>query len=242
MASPLARETYNNAMMFVLLALVACGLPLLAQGMEEAARLKRLGLDAMSAGNLEQAEPALRKACELAPSDEDVCYYLARNLHVRGNYEAAREPFDIALRAAPKGMLPRVHRAIALNFMALGMAPDAERHFLKAIQLNVRQAAGSEDPRVDYGAFLFRQGRTEEALVPLEQAVREVPTSPKANTEWGRVLLHLGRLEQAVGCLEKAVKLDPKSSNAHLLLGRAYLRLGRTTEGEREMQLGVGKR
>src|SRR5262249_16780636 len=96
----------------------------------------------------------------------------------------------------------------------------------------------TEDPRVDYGAFLFRQGRVEEALRPLEQAVHDAPVSARANIELGRVLLHLNRLDDAAAHLEKAVPADPGNWNAHLLLGRAYLQLGRTNQGEREMRLG----
>jgi len=198
---------------------------------------KTLGLVTTSAGDLEGALPALDKACKLTPEDEEACYYFARDLHALGRYEAARDPFEKALRAAPKPMLPRLHRAIALNFAALGLPVEAERHFVKAIQLNGRAREG-EDPRVDYGAFLFRQGRTEEALRPLEQAARDMPSSARANVEWGRVLLHLDKLSEAAAHLEKAVALEPGNWNARLLLGRAYLRLGRTSEGEREMRLG----
>jgi tetratricopeptide (TPR) repeat protein len=198
---------------------------------------KTLGLVTMSSGDLEGALPALGKACELDENDEEACYFLARNLHTLGRYESARAAFEKALRAAPKPMLPKVHRAIALNFVALFLPAEAERHFVKAIQLTSPTKNG-EDPRVDYGAFLFRQGRTDEALRPLEQAAREAPASARANMELGRVRLHLNRLNEAVTCLEKAVALEPGNSNAHLLLGQAYLRLGRASQGEKEMRLG----
>ena len=195
---------------------------------------KVLGLITTSVGDLDTAAGALRKACELAPDDEESCYFFARNLFANGHYEAARDPFEKALHAAPQPMLARVHRAIALNFVALGSAAEAEQHFVKAIQLAGRTPLEAEDPRVDYGAFLFRQGRTEEALRPLQQAA----PSARANLELGRVLLHLDRLDEAAARLEKAVALEPANFNAHLLLGRVYLRLGRTSEGEREMRLG----
>src|SRR5215471_20407829 len=119
---------------------------------------KTLGLARMSNGDLEGALPALGKACELDENDEEACYFLARSLHILGRYELAREPFDKALRAAPKPMLWKVHRAMALNFVALFLPAEAEQHFIKAIQL-AGPAPNSEAPRVDYGAFLFRQGR-----------------------------------------------------------------------------------
>jgi tetratricopeptide (TPR) repeat protein len=198
---------------------------------------KTLGLVTMSMGDLEGALPALGKACELAENDEEACYFLARNLHTLGRYESARAAFEKALRAAPKPMLSKVHRATALNFVALFLPAEAEQHFVKAIQL-AGSAKNGEDPRVDYGAFLFRQGRTEEALRPLEQAARDAPFSARANVELGRVRLHVDKVNEAATCLEKAVALEPGNWNAHLLLGQAYLRLGRTSQGEREMHLG----
>jgi tetratricopeptide (TPR) repeat protein len=197
-----------------------------------------LGLATTTAGDLEGALPALRRACDLAPADEEACYYLARDLFALGHYQEARAPFDKALRAAPPPMRAKVHRAVAMNFAASDAPAEAERHFLDAIRLAGPSPRDSEDARVDYGAFLFRQGRTEAAVRPLEQAVHESPDSARANLELGRVLLHLDRLEPAVTCLERAVRLAPADSNAHLILGRAYLKLGRTEDGEREMRLG----
>jgi tetratricopeptide (TPR) repeat protein len=196
----------------------------------------------MSRGDLNGALPALTRACEMDEHDGEGCYFLARNLQALGRYESARPVFDKALRAAPKPTLSKVHRAMALNFIALFMPAEAEGHFIQAIQLagpaQNSPKLNTEDARVDYGAFLFRQGRTEEALRPLEQAVREAPSSARANLELGRALLHSDKLSQAATCLEKAVALEPGNSNAHLLLGQAYLRLGKAIEGEREMRLG----
>lgn len=197
-----------------------------------------LGLAATSIGRLDAASDALRKACELAPRHEEACYYLARDLYALGHYQAARAPFETALSAAPPAMLSKVHRAIALNYVALDLPEDAERHFLKAIQAAGRPTRGAEDPRVDYGAFLFRQGRTGAALRPLQQAVQDAPSSARANLELGRVLLHLEKTDAAASCLEKAVQLAPDDFNGHLLLGRAYLKLGKTAEGEKELRLG----
>ena len=206
---------------------------LLALLLVQAVAWKELGLKLASDRKLEPAADALAKACAQAPKDEDACYYLARTLYTLGRYEEAREPFEKALPAAPKDMLGRVHRAMALNFTALNRPDDAERHFREAVRLG-----SDSDPRIDYGAFLFRQGRLEEALPLLEQAVQALPGSARAHTELGRVLLHLGKREAAAAGLEKAVQLDPGSSTARLLLGKTYLELGRTEEGERQLRLG----
>ena len=202
-----------------------------------AAEWKRQGMALAADRKLAAAVPALTKACDLDPRDEESCYYLARTLNALSRWDEARVPFEKALKAAPKPMLARVHRAIALNFMALGQSVEAEQHFRKAVELNTGADAMPEDPRVDYGAFLFRQGRTDAALQLLRRAVDASPKSARAHGELGRVLLHTGKTDAAVVSLEKAVELDPRASNTRLLLGRAYLQLGRVEQGQRQLQL-----
>ncbi len=209
-----------------------------AAGPQTAREWKELGLKLAAGTKLESAVSPLAKACDLAPKDEEACYYLARTLFTLDRYEEAREPFEKALRAASKETLARVHRAAALNFVALTSPDDAERHFREAVRLNRAPEPRDEDPRIDYGAFLFRQGRTGEALPLLEQVVQRLPRSGRAHTELGRVLLHLGKHNAAAASLEKAVALDPGSSTARLLLGKTYLELGRTEEGEKQLRLG----
>ncbi len=187
-----------------------------------------------SRGELKLATPLLEKSCALERTSGESCYYLARNLHALGEFEAARSAFDWALKAAPQSFIARVYRGAALNYMALGMDTEAERDFRRAITSS--SAVG--DVRVDLGAFLFRQGRLAEASKLLEEAVQANPESARANLESGRVLLHLNQLEAARGRLEQAVHRNPADWNAHLLLGRAYQRLGRTTDAERQLQLG----
>lgn len=164
---------------------------------------------------------ALEEACRLRPSAGDTCYRLATTLLVQDRWEDAREPFEKALRAASGPDRARVHRATAFNYVGLGDTSKAESHFRQAVALNPGPELMREDPRIDYGAFLFRQGRLEEALPLLQQAVRAVPDSSRAHMELGRVLLHLGKHESSRISLEQAVQLDPRSSNARLLLERA---------------------
>jgi tetratricopeptide (TPR) repeat protein len=196
---------------------------------------RRIGLAAMSKGDLKGAGPALQKACELEQAPGDSCYYYGRNLHAMGDFEAARTAFESALKSAPRELTGRIYRATALNYMALGRNGDAERDFRKAIAL---AQPDQEDARVDLGSFLFRQGRVAEAHKLLEAAFGAKPDSARANLESGRVLLHLEQLPAAMKRLETAVRLNPADWNAHLLLGRAYQRAGRDADAERELQLG----
>ena len=200
---------------------------------------KALGLVLLGANDYRGALVPLGRACALDPNDEDNCYLLGRSLFVLGQYDEAVQPLDKAMRAAPPANQAAVHRATALNFAELGMTQEAERHFRDAIRLH-RAAVGATqtDPRLDYGAFLIRQGRTQDALEMLRQSVTASPGSPRAHAELGRALLELDRPAEALPQLKSAVALDPTVWAVRLLLGKAYLRLGRTAEGERELKLG----
>jgi Tfp pilus assembly protein PilF len=204
----------------------------------ELAAWMKVGLARAGRGELEAAAEAFRRACSLAPKDEDACYYYGRNLFALNRYGDAVEPLEKALRAAAKDRRWRVHRALARNFEWLDRAADAERHFREAVRLGRGRASQAEDPRVDFGSFLYRQGRTLEALKPLEEAAGSKPASPRAYAELGRVFLQLERVQEAAAALEKAVETDPRDWSARLLLGRAYLRLGRREAGERELEIG----
>jgi Flp pilus assembly protein TadD len=197
---------------------------------------KALGLILLGAEDHRGASLSLTKACELDAKDEDSCYLLGRSLFVLGKYDDAVEPFEKAIRAVAPGNLAAAHRAAALNLAELGKTGEAERHFREAVRLY--RASPQPDPRVDFGAFLTRQGRAAEALPMLQQSIVFSPRSPRAQAELGRALLELDRPVEAVPPLQRAVDLDPKAWAVRLMLGKAYLRLGRTEEGERELRLG----
>ena len=171
---------------------------------------KALGLVLLGANDYRAASVPLGKACALDPNDEDTCYLQARSLFVLGQYDQAVKPFEKALHAAPPAKQAAVHRATALNQVELGMTQDAERHFRDAVRLSVIARRQQPDPRLDYGAFLIRQGRARSALEMLRQSVSASPTSPRAHAELGRALLELDRPAEALPQLKSSVDLDPK--------------------------------
>lgn len=135
---------------------------------------------------------------------------------------------------------PQIHRLLGLSLEALGEIPEAGAALQSAVRLNRvnRGSAPDDDPGIDYGVFLFRQGRAEEALAPLESVLKRHPDAQRAHLELGCVLLALDRLPAAESHLERASALDPQSSRAHLLLGRIYMRLGKTEAAEEHLRQG----
>ena len=96
----------------------------------------------------------------------------------------------------------------------------------------------NEDPAIDYGVFLYRAGKVNAALEPLQEAVERHADSARAQLELGCVLLALDRIEQAAAHLERATALDPQAPRGHLLLGKAYQRLGKSELARKELDQG----
>ena len=201
---------------------------------------KGLGVTHASQGAYRLAESPLRKACELDASDQDACYYFGLASYNLGRYETALAAYKKALNA--KGQVSRVHAGVGLTFEALGRDAEAEMELRQAVQRADGKSAADFDPRVELGAFLFRQGREHEALDALERAVKTRPDSPRGHFEMARALLQRGRLDDAVDHLKRAVTLDPAFTAAHLLLGRTLYRLGRDAEAEPHLlRVGAGR-
>ena len=205
-----------------------------------AAAWKALGVVSAAGGDYERAEKPFRMACQLQPDLPDACLYYGRALYLLNRFSPALEVLRPALQNHPDNA--QIYRLIALSSEALGETSEAGAAFQKAVLLNrgspPNQGPPNEDPGIDYGVFLYRQGRAEEAVDPLESVLKRYPTASRAHLELGCVLLALDRLPQAETHLEQAVALDSQSGRAHLLLGKVYLRLGKPEAGERQLRQG----
>ncbi len=197
--------------------------------------LTSLGVAFAAASQYEMAEPFFARACAVNPAEDNACYYHGRALYALNRFEPALVSLEKAL---PHDRRPsRVQLAIAQSLEALGQAVQAEEHFHASVKSYEGQGPPDSDPRIHYGVFLYRQGRTEDALRVFRETVAAVPDSARARMELGRTLLHLGRAREAAKELAKAVGLDPKYAQAHLLLGKAYYQLGDPKRGEQHSRL-----
>ena len=196
-----------------------------------AAAWKALGVVYAARGDYENAEPAFRNACERQPKLEEACLYHGRSLYLLDRFP---EAIQVLRRSNALHEGAEAHRLLALSLEATGSFAEAEPEFLLALRLT-KGAAADEDPGIDYGVFLYRQGRAEQALEPLRSAVGRHADSARAHLELGCVLLSLNRLEEAAGHLERALSLKD-TPRGHLLLGKTYLRLGRNADAEQHLR------
>ena len=202
---------------------------------ENAAAWKALGVVYAAQGDYEKAEKPFLNACRRQPALADACLYYGRTLYLLNRFQPAVEVLRRAL--ANDRSNAQIYRLIALSWEALGEITRAGAAFQTAIRV-YRNSVPNEDPGIDYGVYLFRQGRAEPALEPLQIALKRHPDADRAHLELGCVLLSLDRLEEAGAHLERAVALDPGSARSHLLLGKVYLRLGKQEAGEEQLRQG----
>ena len=84
------------------------------------------------------------------------------------------------------------------------------------------------------GALL--QGRAEEAIAPLQEALKLSPGDFEANLEMGRVLFEQEKFFDAASFLEAALRTRPGSTQAHLLAAKVCQRLGRSLEAQQHLK------
>jgi Tfp pilus assembly protein PilF len=197
---------------------------------------KALGVVFASQGDFESAEDAFRNACERQPALADACLYHGRSLYLLNRFQPAVNTLRTVLQREKENS--EAWRLLALSLEGLGDIPPAGDAFRQAVRFN-RGASPNEDPGIDYGVYLFRQGRAEEAIVPLDAAARRHPDSFRAQLELGCVQLALDRLAEAAARLERAIALEPRGARAHLLLGKVYQRLGKDREAAEQFRLGA---
>jgi tetratricopeptide (TPR) repeat protein len=200
---------------------------------------KALGVVFASRGNFERAEKAFGNACKIQPAMPDACLYYGRTLYLLNRFQPAIEVLHAVVVRDRENS--EAYRLLALSLEALGQNPDAGDAFRQAVRLS-RASAANEDPGIDYGVFLFRQGRAEDAIEPLESALKRHPQAARAHLELGCIQLALDRLPDAAAHLERALALDPTqgqmTARAHLLLGKVYQRQGKAQAAEEHLRLG----
>ena len=190
---------------------------------------KSAGVAAAQARDYSRAAQEFGKACNLDPKLADVCYYQGRALYYTNRFEDALAPLRRSIEIGESGA--RAHSTIAQCLEALGQPDNAESEHRKAV---------ADDPtgqdRVRYAIFLFRQGRADEAVAPLTEALKLNSQDFEGNLQMGRVLFELEKFTNALEFLDKALQIRPASTEAHLLAAKVCQQLGRKAEAEKHFK------
>lgn len=188
--------------------------------------LERVIEDALGLGDQgrwqEMAE-LLTRALDDAPDDPYVLCWLGMAERELDNDGRAYELFKQCIASDPVD--PHL-LAMAGAGLAAFDDPDAEP------ALRAAALSGPELPmtRLQYGAFLAREGLFDEALEHLRAALALAPEDPVMHAELGIAHALKGDMTNAADAMEQALDVAPDDSWTRLLLGLVYVELDRTED------------
>ncbi|MBW2062115.1 MAG: tetratricopeptide repeat protein [Deltaproteobacteria bacterium] len=110
-----------------------------------------------------------------------------------------------------------------------GQAEEALGVYRQAVKSGLTHLAKLH---TDMGLALKQQGRLEEAIASLKQAVEVNPESTRSHSALGKVYLSAGRAEEAKSSLKQALNLDPENHENQISLADSYLQLEENSRAE----------
>ncbi len=178
----------------------------------------------------------LHEALEGHPDNAEFLCWAGIAEREMGEEGIAYDLFRRSLEAAPEDPLIL---ALAGNGVAAFDDPAAE----PALRSAALMAPTLPEARLFYGAYLAREGMSEEAMRELDAAKELDPEDPAVALERGVALALKGDPEAEME-FERAVSLDPEDGWARVLLGLALLEFGDPEEGVESAaeQLDAGAR
>lgn len=191
--------------------------------MTDVEELLQRALELGDEGRWEEMAELLGGALERSPDDPYLLCWLAVAERELGHEGLAYDYFRRCLAQDPVD--PHL-LALAGSGLASFDDPDAEA----ALRAAALSAPDLPMARLQYGAYLAREGLFDDAMEHLRAALDLAPEDPAAHGELGIALALKGDLETAVEEMEAALELAPDDSWTRLLLGLMYAELGMMEE------------
>jgi tetratricopeptide (TPR) repeat protein len=182
--------------------------------------LKIVGLDYVMLNDYADAVKWLERAVELEPKNKEAWYYLGRAYYTEMSVPDARKAFLTVLDLDPRDA--KAENNLGLIFESEARVTEALDAYRQAIAWQQQKPRPSEQPYVNLGNLLMKEGRTEEAIPPLQKAVALATSNAFCHLKLGEGYLRVRRLDEARRELERATQLEPENATAHYQLGRFY--------------------
>src|SRR4030095_6317235 len=140
------------------------------------------------------------------------------------NFSAAEQELAALAKAEPDNAL--VYRQMALYYDAQGRTADAEKNWLRALELK------PESSEIWRGltAFYIRGKQTDKAI----QRISAIPDDKKQAYHYellGIAYSQARQFQEAEIAYKKAIEKDPKSTSSDAYLFANYMQSGRVDEG-----------
>ncbi len=186
-----------------------------------------MALASIDLEELELAEAHYRESLAVEPHPaihNDLGFVLER----QGLIDEAVEQYRMALELDPESAA--ANQNLARNLADDGELISAEDHYRAA-----REQMPSAGADTALGAVLHRQGRTDEAVASLREAIDADPTYAPAHDQLGTILAEQGKLEEAASSYRQVLEHRP-SADAHQKLADVLTKLGRTEEAKKQTE------
>jgi tetratricopeptide (TPR) repeat protein len=218
------------------------------------------GVQALKAGNLDEAESAFRAVIERGGELAQVHNNLGIVHQVRGQHERAVAEFREAARIDPDYPAPRI--LLGASLLALGRVEEAKASLeaaerlapdepLTHVQLaRAYEQSGDWSRAVDQFLALRRLAPDDpEHLYGLGQAYLRLseaclrrlhelhPESARSHQAQAHSYRLQGRADLALEAFEQAARADPTLAEVHLAMAQIYVEQGRWADARREIAL-----
>jgi len=170
----------------------------------------------LAQGDFAGAEQSLRAAVSQSPGSSDSRLLLAELYLAAGRLPEAEEQLRAVLTRDKRNV--RAMLALAAMYAMAGRQEEVGQIYRQVSRL------GGARYRHLYGAYLFSQGKREDALAEFQAAVREAPADRDARSRLVAALLILDRPQEARRILDSALARNPRDIDALLLQSEIDLR------------------
>jgi serine/threonine-protein kinase len=177
-----------------------------------------------------RAEEALKAALKLDPQLVEARLHMVYIYLERGEKTRARAEVERLRREAPND--PAVHRVAANIYRLDGEYDRTLRAYDRLVRLNPAERVVALYNRARVFAY---QGRFDEAMRELDQAIAIEPDHPYVKTFLARVLYYRGELEDAANLIRQVLEHNPGQDGIRPILAMCLSRQGQHAEARAQL-------
>jgi tetratricopeptide (TPR) repeat protein len=184
------------------------------------------------AGNLADAEQALKETIRAIPTSGQAHYNLGRLCEFQQRWSETALEFETAGNLNPVVGLDHLNAATAHACLAQPDHMCAIQAATKRVEVNPNNG----DAHRGLGEIYLQIGEDEDALTELLAALLVNPRDAESFAGMAQIHLRTGRYQEAIEASQRALALNPMHGAAQFALGSALTRVGRTDEGARALE------
>jgi tetratricopeptide (TPR) repeat protein len=169
-----------------------------------------LGIAQLQNGQAVEAISNLQAALAKNPGDPDLLYYLSR-----AGTAVSSQSLDKLLSAFPN--TARGHQALAQNYYAMKMFPEAKKEYAQALALR----PDLPGLRLELGQINASESEWDKAEEQFRAEAKLQPGNAEAAYRLGDALLQQGKMKEAADELKRSDSLHPDMPETLYALGRA---------------------